>query len=219
MNIDRAVEQATNDAFAKAYEGPKPPEPSTCIVCGKEGTPTDSGWVENPELQTDPEGDYWDGDALLDAYDTRHGWVCSNRCRSQAMYDHLDDNDKKALNAVVDACRVLSEFGARALKIVNRETGDYVYFSKLTEMADDLLKSVHYDIDDPPAWLNRLTAEEELWRVAHRIMFSLNYLAVDLSIRSKIDIDSGRNYQAADEAQLTARTANLVIGLKEALNL
>jgi len=218
MNIDRAVEQATNDAFAKAYEGPKPPEPSTCIVCGKEGTPTDSGWVENPELQTDPEGDYWDGDALLEADDTKHGWVCSNRCRSQAMYDHLDDNDKKALNAVVDACRVLSEFGARALKIVNRETGDYVN-SRLTELADDLLKSVHYDIDDPPAWLNRPTAEDALWNVAHRTMLSLEYLAGDLGISSKVKIHSGNRYSAETKARQAAYAANLVIGLKEALNL
>jgi hypothetical protein len=217
-DIDRAVERATDKAFREHYEGPEPPTSDTCIVCGLQGTPTDSGWVENAFLHIDPEGDYWDGDVLPEADETKYGWVCSNRCLSQAAYNRLDDDEKKALNDVVDACRVLADHGDWASKIVNREFSRYVG-DGLLEVSNVLLSSVHDDVDDPPAWLNRPTAEDALRIAVNHVRLKLEYLAQHLGMRTKVDMNLGKNYEAADKARLTARAATLAIGLKEALNL
>jgi len=50
-------------------------------------------------------------------------------------------------------------------------------------------------------------------------MLSLEYLAGDLGISSKVKIHSGNRYSAGTKARQAAHAANLAIGLKEALNL
>jgi hypothetical protein len=217
-DIDKAVEKYTDELFKERYEGPEAPASDTCIVCGKKGTLTDSGWVENPQLFDDPEGDYWDGDYLPEADETKYGWVCSNRCLSQAAYDRLDDDEKKTLNSVVDACRVLAEYGERARKIFDREFRDYLGEELLKESAA-LLALVYDDVNDPPEWLNRPTAEDALRIAVNHVRLKLEYLAQHLGMRTKVDMNLGKNYEAADKARLAARAATLAIRLKEALNL
>ena len=153
-DIDRAVEIATTAAHLQHYDGPQPDESRFrhCVICNKEGYETDSGFVDNPRLEHDPEGDYWDGDAMIEADDGPHGWVCSNRCRSQSMYNHATGPEKEALDAVADACRVIREYGHIAQNIVGVEV----------ETGEDFLAAVHDDIDDLPAWLNRPSREESM---------------------------------------------------------
>jgi hypothetical protein len=151
-NIDKAVEISTSRAFDSAFEGPQPEREETCIVCGKVGALTDMGWVENWYVERNSEETWIDGDALRDAAETPWGFACCKRCASQAMYDHSDD--KRALDAVVDACRAIVEYGSRARDTVNKMES-HVMGDALEDAAKQFLADVHDEGRDMPPWLNR----------------------------------------------------------------
>lgn len=169
MDIDRSVELATERMHEAANPDPAtPPKPEseeTCIACKTVGTLLDSGWHTDVEVVPGSEGDYLEGDPLMDATETAHGWVCSARCASQAMYDHAEN--KAALNSVVDACRAIRDYGS----VVDAAGED------LEQGAAVFLDAIHDDRDDPPEWLNRPSREDSLLIAINRAIVTADYIA------------------------------------------
>lgn len=124
-----------------------------CIICKKTACLVpDDGWYPDYFI-ADGDAPYvaGEGNELMDAVDTPHGWVCSKLCRSQAMYDHASDSDKQALRKVMEACRVIEDFGKEALQIAEKGMGNPFLSEKITEAANEFLEAV-YGVDDMPKW-------------------------------------------------------------------
>jgi len=160
------------------HEGRELPEPVPCTICGKLCTYAESNWVENPRWDGhhEEDGPWITGDVLEEA--ERHpkfGFLCSCKCLSHAAYNHASESDKKALDAVVDACRTISEYGYRAQEFT-RNTFDVK--CKLVGESEAFREAIHDDSDDPPEWLNRDTNESDLWQSAYRAYLKLEWAAI-----------------------------------------
>ena len=95
-----------------------------CVTCKQQAYLIDNGWYTDTCVKIDDEGDYLAGDgALIDADDTPMGWVCSQSCRSQAMYNACDEWKKWILNEVLEAQLTISAYGELASKIIRECMG------------------------------------------------------------------------------------------------
>jgi hypothetical protein len=119
-----------------------------CIVCKQQAYLIDDGWYTDTCIKIDDEGDYLAGDgSLVDADDTPMGWVCSQSCLSQAMYNACDEWEKEVLNKVLDAQHIISEYDEQANRIIYDRMGmDY-------DTADEFLSLVE------APWTNRQPLE------------------------------------------------------------
>lgn len=208
------------------YEHIQPKREESCSICKQTGYLTDDGWSTEICVEHD-ETDFLAsaGDDLTGAADTEWGWVCSDACRSQIMYEKA--GEKKVLDAVLDACRVIDLYGNTAIEIVNKHTDGYAQES-IVEAARTFLEAVGEftkHADDRPAWLQRDTRKEELeyamWQAgekARRLAFSLGYDVWILTKRKPIDsIEAICNeWEVRKLATAAASAANIAVALKEA---
>jgi hypothetical protein len=137
------------------YDDMEPERIEVCCVCNRTGyLVRDSRWYEATCIDTDEDGAHLMGRGrpLYDAADTASGWVCSRRCRSQAMYDRIkDDCDKEALKDVHEACKTLIEYGKSAILLVNREMDETLDY-ELVQRANKFLEEIGDDEGGSPDW-------------------------------------------------------------------
>lgn len=128
---------------------------ATCIVCEKTACRAEDGWYADTVVQNDGDGPYLEGDGEFfpGANDTPHGWVCSKACRSDAMFNHAGDAEKKALRRVRDACHVLDQYGREALALAEKGMED------TPSSAVDFLRAI---AADEARWCNEESREDAL---------------------------------------------------------
>jgi hypothetical protein len=197
----------------------QPERTEDCTICKKTGCLTQDGWYSDATLDRDEDGYYLagHGEYLGDAVETPAGWVCSKRCRSQAMYNACGDYDKAALRKVHDACRVLSEYGNEARALVNAHTDIFVDVALISE-ANDLLDAIGDDGKDMPAWCNRETREDALERVVREARRRIGYLSEDIGMdtANEITFDVQAPYFISRRARQAASAAIIAETLKAA---
>lgn len=127
-----------------------------CIVCDKEGCLSEGRWLADSYVDMDEGVPFLDGTELYDATDTEHGWVCSDSCRAQAVYQFASADDRKALDAVLDACRVLQQYGKQAASLMNAGTNACI--------GEELVDEAHTFVEaaGEAEWANRETRETRL---------------------------------------------------------
>lgn len=137
------------------YDHLQPERTETCVSCQKTGCLVDCCWYTETTIEDDGEGPYLsgDGETLTGANDTKHGWVCSEMCQSQVMYDRAAPFEKEMLREVHDACRVIAELGSAARDLVNDFMPSYVG-EDLVKEADRFLEAVADTGKEMPAWCN-----------------------------------------------------------------
>jgi hypothetical protein len=135
------------------YDDMKPQREEICVICKKEGSLVSGGWYTETYVDTDEDGYYLagEGDYLIDAFDSPAGWVCSNRCRSQAMYQLASELEKESLRKVRNACWILAEYGKYALDVVNKKMDGFVS-DELIDSANNFLEVVADDCNNMPEW-------------------------------------------------------------------
>ena len=133
---------------------------ATCVVCEKTACRAEDGWYADTVVQNNGDGPYLEGDGeyFPDADDTPHGWVCSKGCRSDAMFNHASDAEKKALRRVRDACHVLDQYGREALALVEKGMEDSVS-DLLPRIAVSFLRAI---AADEAQWCNEESREDAL---------------------------------------------------------
>jgi hypothetical protein len=138
-----------------------------CAICQKTGCLTADGWYTDATLERDEDGYYMagHGEYLGEAVETPQGWVCGKRCRSQAMYQGAGKFDQATLRKVHDACRVIAEYGAGAIRVL--EAGMEESPTWLVDQATEFLEAVHDDGNDMPVWCNRPMPEEAVRSARH----------------------------------------------------
>jgi hypothetical protein len=128
-----------------------------CIICKQYGQQVSDGWYKETFIDNDGNdeyGEYLAGQGWLsEATDTPSGWVCSERCQSQAMYNRATPDEKEALKKVHAACRAIVEYGTKAREVINKAMDSYVGESLLDEPAF-LLEAVKDDGNSMPEWCN-----------------------------------------------------------------
>lgn len=130
----------------------QPARSESCIACKTTACLIPDGWYPDCRIADDDGFPYLEGfgHEFMDADDTPHGWVCSKLCRSQAMYANASDAEKVVLRKVMEACRVIEEYGHNALSLVEKGMGEYLSDS-LNAGANEFLEAV-YGVDDMPKW-------------------------------------------------------------------
>lgn len=125
-----------------------------CTICEKTGCLTADGWYSETTLDRDEDGYYMagHGEYLRDAVETPAGWVCSKRCRSQAMFAAASPFEREALLKVHDACRALAEYGKDAMRVMDAGMDEAPVW--LTDEAAALLEAVGDDGNNMPEWCN-----------------------------------------------------------------
>lgn len=137
------------------YDYLEPEREETCVSCGKTGYLVSDSWYEETIVDDDGEGAYLagDGKALTGAVDWKYGWVCSERCQSQVMYEKAEPDARKALDAVLDASRTLLEYGEVARNLVNSLATDYIDESLVKEATKFIVMAE--GAGDAPPWTER----------------------------------------------------------------
>lgn len=140
----------------------EPERTETCAACKKTGCLVSDGWYTDTSVEDDEDGPYLagGGETLRDAEDTPSGWVCSNACRSQAMYASASVSERLALDRTLDACLTIAEYAAHANPVVKRYFDGHL--TGLIAKVNDFLGEIEHD--KTPDWCNRLTREEALER-------------------------------------------------------
>jgi hypothetical protein len=193
----------------------QPERTEDCTICKKTGCLTSDGWYSEATLDRDEDGYYMagHGEYLGDAVETPAGWVCSKRCRSQAMFAGASPFERKALQKVHDACRVLSEYGNKARALVNAHTDIFVDVALISE-ANDFLDAIADDGKDMPAWCNRETREAQLEQVVRDARRRIGYLCEDIGMDTANEVTfnvqspffMGRRARQAASAAILAET-------------
>ncbi len=165
-----------------------PEREEQCVQCGLYAAYVD-GWYTETEVDSDGDTDWIVGtsDELETAADTRHGWFCSLRCRSQYMYIHAGDAEKRALDAVRDACLVIVEYGPTAFRVVNEET-DGLATDAFLLRASEYLDCI--GDESSPDWCNRPSAEDELYFKLQNLKRKIRLAAAEL--RPILDVTETR---------------------------
>jgi hypothetical protein len=152
------------------------------------------------------------GEYLGDAVETPAGWVCSKRCRSQAMYAGASQFEREALRKVHDACRVIAEYGKEAISAVNASMDDAS--SDPIQEANAFLDAIADDGKDMPAWCNRETRETQLEQVVRDARRRIGYLCEDIGMDTANEVTfnvqspffMGRRAHQAASAAIIAET-------------
>jgi hypothetical protein len=197
---------------------PRPLREEVCASCNLVGYKLDDGdWVYDVRVVREPDGPRLDGEDLFEADDSPMGWVCSDQCRSQAMYDKATPEQKEALDKVRDACMVLSEYGETAKEAVGLSLDTAISPRRF-------LLDIHDTANDPPDWCNRPLYVDRLARVAERASRRLRYNASELGVKAQIDLlfseypmHLAMADRIQDEARLAASCALLADDLKAAV--
>jgi hypothetical protein len=143
--------------------------------------------------------------------------ICCDLCRSQAMYQNARQFEKEALDKVLAACRVLSDYGEQARRMVNDTLDGYVS-DDLETRANEFLKAVN-EAD----WTNKPSREERLERAVADAEFRISRLGRHLGIEVKCAIDNGYiepgcEWREGTKAQNSASCIHIAQDLKAALN-
>jgi hypothetical protein len=190
MDIDRARELADNEAINQT--SPEPEAEAQCAVCGLQMVMCRDQWLrsDSVETHTDEDGDYLDGESLPEADDSKLGFFCSERCASDLTYRKADPLDRKALDAVLDACRVLAEHGERVAGILLESplSGGFL-IEGLTGQVNEFLDAVHYS--DIPKWTDRESREDRLEKALRGAANKVEtVVGGDLAVHIRVRIDN-----------------------------
>lgn len=156
--------------------GLEPEREEKCVACSKVAYLLPDGeWNTETAIVRDEDGPFLtaDGDSLPGAADTPMGFVCSEICRSQAMYNAADEGQKEALDKVLDACRVLAEYGPTAFRLADK-AGAVLGLNAPADFLD-------FAVDADASWTNRQTREERLERTMSDIETQCDIRAAFLS--------------------------------------
>lgn len=125
------------------YEHLEPAKEAMCAYCKRSSYLTEDGWDTEVCVDNDGVSDFLTGcgECLTEAADTPMGWVCSNYCRSQAMYAQAENWEKEALEKVLEACWILVEHGEAARAILSEKMEDEPSF-EFIRGADDFIAIV-----------------------------------------------------------------------------
>jgi hypothetical protein len=143
--------------------------------------------------------------------------ICCDLCRSQAMYQNARQLEKEALDKVLAACRVLSDYGEQARRMVNDTLDGYVS-DDLETRANEFLKAVN-EAD----WTNKPSREERLERAVKDAEYRVDRVGRDLGLEVMVAITNNivpKYYEWRDalRAQHAASCIHIAQGLKAALN-
>jgi predicted amidophosphoribosyltransferase len=143
--------------------------------------------------------------------------ICCDLCRSQAMYQNARQFEKEALDKVLAACRVISDYGEVARKLVNDNLNGYVS-DELETQANEFLKAVN-EAD----WTNKPSREERLERAATDAERRISRLGRHLGIEVQCAIDGGYlqkcyEWREGIKAANAASCIHIAQDLKAALN-
>jgi hypothetical protein len=124
-----------------------------CIICGLWAEQVDGAWLTDTYVDDDGEGPFVTGSDLVEAAETDYGFVCSDPCRSQAMYEYAENWQKEVLTTVLDALRVIQEYGGIARNIVNGQMPAFYFGEDFIAEAGKNITSMTGDGE--PEWSNR----------------------------------------------------------------
>lgn len=189
----------------------EPEEEAICAACKVHACLVSDGWYADYYVDFDGESDYLSGDGqwFKDAADTPMGWVCSNACRSQAMYDQASENEKHTLDRVFDACRVLAEYGDLAKNILDEKIGDSPVY--LTDVGNEF-----WNLTADAPWINRISYEDSLRCSILKAIRQTEYLSADLGSHVKV-WENVWDWQSRLLAEHAATCARIAQELKSAL--
>ena len=223
MDIDCQRELADDKHINRT--GPESDSEEQCAVCGRKCSLVNERWLkaETVFIENDGEGDYLDGEDLPEADDSKLGFYCSERCASDLMYRKADPLDRKALDAVLDACRVLVEHGDKVSDIVLRSPlSGALSGEELVSNANDFLDAVR--TAQQPRWTDRDSREDRLWGVMYKAQISLKVFAqYELGWDAARIAEQPAPISALDElrcnrlAKKAATIAHIAIDLRDAL--
>ena len=214
-----------------------------CIVChlDMDRECEDSSWLSHAFEVTEKNDEgrtevHLEGESLTDACELEWGAVCSQKCKSQAIYDHATDNEKTALRKLRDACIYLHEYGKVAIDLINKHdenacihdsTPEEAYTVSLLTEAADVLKALSQD-DDPPAWCDCATKESELKDVMQDEQRKAERIAGNLGMEARCLItqltdkkpdplqEMCQEFKVKSLCTEAARAANIALNLREA---
>lgn len=143
--------------------------------------------------------------------------ICCDLCRSQAMYQNARQLEKEALDKVLAACRVLSDYGEQARRLVNDTLNGYVS-DELEKQANEFLKAVN-----EAEWTNKPSREEKLERAVKDAEYRVGRVGRNLGGEVKCAIEGEylqKYYEWRDalRAQHAASCIHIAQDLKAALN-
>jgi hypothetical protein len=143
--------------------------------------------------------------------------ICCDLCRSQAMYQNARQFEKEALDKVLAACRVISDYGEQARRMVNDNLDGYVS-DELETQANEFLKAVN-----EAEWTNKPSREERLRAAVEDAEYRIAVVGRTLGIEVKCAIEGEylqKNYEWRDasRAQHAASCIHIAQDLKAALN-
>jgi hypothetical protein len=143
--------------------------------------------------------------------------ICCDLCRSQAMYQNARQFEKEALDKVLAACRVLSDYGEQARRMVNDNLNGYVS-DDLETQANEFLKAVN-EAD----WTNKPSREERLERAVKDAEYRVDRVGRNLGIEVRCAIEGGYiqpdyEWREGLKAQNSASCIHIAQDLKAALN-
>jgi len=173
-------------AAAPEDTGIYPDDEATCIICGSLCELVRGVWMKDTYLDDDGEGKYLSGRSLDGATLTVDGLVCSDKCRSQNMYRRATPSEKEALDAVLDACRVIREHGATACGIVDDAMG--VTTKKELIEAAGVFVALAKGEGDEPEWMARESREETLEMAIYAARNKLEYIASLIAVEAKVNV-------------------------------
>lgn len=196
----------------------EPEDVQDCIICRTTGTFYDGQWIKNAEEDEDEDHvRYFKGDWLTGAGDVPKGWVCSDACRAEAVYETASEAEQKSLDAVIDACRVLVREGPTAVKVLeaNMPLVNPVVVNEAQYILDAVGKT---------EWADRDSRETDLEVVMRRTAGSLRAQAASFGFETQTFLEQVperwlREYhdmRAIRAATKAATMARLATELEEA---
>jgi hypothetical protein len=190
----------------------EPEDIQDCIVCRTTGTFYDGRWIKDAEEDEDDDGvPYFRGEDLPGAGDVRKGWVCSDACRAEAVYETASEAEQKSLDAVIDACRVLVQEGPTAVKVLE---------ANMPLVNPVVVNEAQYILNEigEAEWADRDSRETDLEVVMRRTAVELRVQAVSFGFETQVflkpvperslrEYDDLRAIRAASKAATMARLA------------
>lgn len=194
----------------------RPEREESCIICKTTACLVSDGWYADTNVADDGGIPYLEGYGreFVNASDTPHGWVCSKACRSQAMYEHASDSEKRNLIRVRDACRILVDYGKQILNVVEEVMDHPSLTDNLVDGANEFLETIADG--DCSEWCNQETREERLEQAIFETRIATQLMASQLGIEAISRMKDGHTWawQVEQQAVNAATCGNIALKLK-----